>query len=391
MKWFVVYVTNLMSVLLERRTQTMLTVCLFCAYSVAQTYISRDVQGIIAGEHVTSRFLSKTVLPSIGEDGTVWDFRNVKIEKNSFVSEYIKDKNNDKSLFLLSNGFISRLVQNDDSLVCLGYEDNLIKVTYLHPELRLAFPMILNDRHKGYVDGYGIYCDKVRFRVVGTYNVAMVGRGVLLMPNGDTLKNAMLVHSRTLYSYLCSEVQSDSTLAWIADSIRINPDSIDNILIKGNAKVVKDTYQWFAAGIRHPLIETIICKGGIFDKGRIQYSVINADALSKNEDFMDEQERDRIPYSFNSSTADGSFRYVASINKDCMFLIKYFSTKEIKISIGLYDYSGRTVYVQKSQSVSAGEHYKTINMNGMPNGVYILKIVAGIESLSGKFTKSTNP
>ena len=106
---------------------------------------------------------------------------------------------------------------------------------------------------------------------------------------------------------------------------------------------------------------------------------------------MDEQERDRIPYSFNSSTADGSFRYVASINKDCMFLIKYFSTKEIKISIGLYDYSGRTVYVQKSQSVSAGEHYKTINMNGMPNGVYILKIVAGIESLSGKFTKSTNP
>lgn len=124
-----------------------------------------------------------------------------------------------------------------DSLLLLGFENNQTKLSYTRPISFLRFPFQYGDSIGGLYEARGTYCDRETLHGKGRYKSVADGTGVLILPDGDTLRNVLRVRT------YCS---GTDRLSLRADSMKHSGKSI---------RVVRETLRWYAPGYRYPILE----------------------------------------------------------------------------------------------------------------------------------------
>ncbi len=149
--------------------------------------------------------------------------------------------------------------QRNDSLLFWGSENNLTKEVYDRPIMQLHTPLVLGNQYNGFFHGRMSYCERIFSRVYGSWSLSVDAKGMLLMPEGDTLNNVHLVHLHTVkVSIPYSHISTQEELKTYVDSIA--PYTTDSILIGLQDSMrheVTDIYRWYAPGYRYPVLEMV--------------------------------------------------------------------------------------------------------------------------------------
>ncbi|MBQ7513585.1 MAG: hypothetical protein IJS95_04260, partial [Prevotella sp.] len=189
--------------------------------------------------------------------GVVWDFRKMELPDESYTVKYTLAEHGKDSLIAGTEQCTRYYYRSTaDSIMLCGYENNLTKVEYDRPELLLHMPLVHRSRHDGLFHGVAVYCEREFLRVYGFYQVEVDGTGSMLLPSGDTLRHISRVHIRKLtaqqhYPHVMTEnelrLYIDSIAPYTSDSIRLHL-ATDTLLTETN------TYCWYAAGYRYPIV-----------------------------------------------------------------------------------------------------------------------------------------
>lgn len=173
------------------------------------------------------------------EQNMVWDFSKLEMADGSSTADYADEKAYEG--LLVGTEFCTRhyLEPRRDSLLIYGYENNLMKVSYDRPELLLHLPLTYGEKHSGALQGTLDYCETMLFRLTGDYETEVDATGVMVLPSGDTLRHVSRVHltERIALHYIHAD------------------DSLQTDMQKSPLQVT-DTYRWYAAGYRYPILET---------------------------------------------------------------------------------------------------------------------------------------
>ena len=193
--------------------------------------------------------------------GVVWDFSQMELPNEGYNVKYTLAEHDSQDSIIAGTEQRTRYYYRStaDSIMLCGYENNLTKVEYDRPELLLHMPLVYGSRHDGLFHGSAVYCEREFLRVFGSYQVEVDGTGSMLLPSGDTLRHVSRVHIRKLtaqqhYPHVMTgnelKLYIDSIAPYTSDSIRLHL-ATDTLLTETN------TYCWYAAGYRYPIVESI--------------------------------------------------------------------------------------------------------------------------------------
>lgn len=322
----------------------------------------------------------------------VWDLRDLSDLDGKHKVVYTDVYNKEQLVAGVENNALTYYEQRNDSLVSWGYEDNLTKVEYDCPVLLLKTPLVYGDRHEGLFHGTYAYCERMFARIFGEYQVKVDGTGVMLLPSGDTLRHVSRVHLRELSSLRhYPELSTAKQLRVYADSLPFNNDSVRMAMALTPA-VERNTYRWYAAGYRYPVLEVVETgqQGGdptsvayycppeeqqLYDEenGRVreQLAVIDGknggDSGSEKDDGM----------------SSAMSRYDIAVSGQTI-TIDYDLTEGATVK-GLVCNIQGMVFRQQSQTHGAGEHYQMqLDCTGLRHDEYVLYL-----NVNGQVTSST--
>jgi len=186
-----------------------------------------------------------------------WDFSTLQsINENYTLNYFIPDSTNMTRLCGQEHNTRYYFRQQHDSLQAVGYENSTTYMEYTAPELRMHFPFVYGDTLFSYFTGNGEYCHRIPLAVKGYTRIIVDAEGDLKLPEFETVKKALRVHTLRHYT-------------------ETGKDSMEMTL---------DTYSWYAAGIRYPVFESI--KTTLSRKKgttKIDNSVSDSIVLDKNE------------------------------------------------------------------------------------------------------------
>lgn len=86
-----------------------------------------------------------------------------------------------------------------DTLYIAGMENRDTRITYDDREACMYYPMHYGDSIEGYFQGHGVYCDELKLHVYGRYKTKADGCGWLVLPDGDTLRNVIRLHTERAF------------------------------------------------------------------------------------------------------------------------------------------------------------------------------------------------
>lgn len=122
----------------------------------------------------------------------VWNLEEAKLSEDSYYAEYTTE--NDTLMALERN---NRTYYNQDrgAVSIIGSENFMELMSYDMPETWLQFPMQVGDSVAGYFNTSGPYCERFFMRRYGTYKTKADALGKLVLPQGDTLRNVIRLHT----------------------------------------------------------------------------------------------------------------------------------------------------------------------------------------------------
>ena len=181
-----------------------------------------------------------------GKNG-VWSLEDAEITKKSFSTEYTAEGD---TMMMLERGNRTYFHMGNGSVNIIGSENAQELISYDMPETWLKFPTQRGDSIFGYFNGTGKYCDHLFMRRFGTYKTKADAVGKLVLPEGDTLRNVIRLHTERYVGTIVTPIDTIKT-----DIPAFTVDSIATHLIPDSAKVREDIYRWYAAGYRYPVLE----------------------------------------------------------------------------------------------------------------------------------------
>ena len=318
----------------------------------------------------------------------VWDLRDLSDLDGKHKVVYTDVYNKEQQVAGVENNALTYYEQRNDSLVSWGYEDNLTKVEYGSPVLLLKTPLVYGSRHEGLFHGTYAYCERMFARIFGEYQVSVDGTGVMLLPNGDTLRHVSRVHLRELSSLRhYPHITTAKLLRAYADSLPFNNDSVRMAMALTPA-VERNTYRWYAAGYRYPVLEVVetgtmsvayYCPPeeqlALYDEenGRVREQLAAIDG--KNGGDSGSEKGDGMPSAMS--------RYDIAVSGQTI-TIDYDLTEGATVK-GLVCNIQGMVFRQQSQTHGAGEHYQMqLDCTGLRRGEYVLHL-----NVNGQVTSST--
>ncbi|GEM_PF-519698 len=175
--------------------------------------------------------------PDPGFDGNnaVWDFRNVETVRKDYRVEHRLAP--DSSLYCLEPPFMCRYRLEGGSLLLTNYQTTVTNINFAEPVLEMKYPMKYGDASSSSYSGAGKYANRNAVEAYGTVSITADGQGILICPDGDTLKNVLRVHT----------VRTAS----------LGMDR-DTVMGSGAERLVEieEFYRWYARGCRYPVLET---------------------------------------------------------------------------------------------------------------------------------------
>ena len=81
-----------------------------------------------------------------------------------------------------------------DSLLCVGYFNQLLQVRHLLPELIMHYPLTYSDSICSFYYGEGKYSHTLNLAVYGETVRKADAEGILFLPDGEVLSDVLRVH-----------------------------------------------------------------------------------------------------------------------------------------------------------------------------------------------------
>ena len=312
----------------------------------------------------------------------VWSLADMDLPSKTFKTEYT---NTGDTLTGLERGNRTYFLQTDKGISIIGTENYMEQISYDMPETWLQFPMEQGDSVCGYFNGTGKYCDRLFMRRFGTYRTKADATGKLVLPDGDTLRNVLRLHTERYVGSITAPIDTMKYKipAFTTDSI-IRHMATDTTLIK------EDIYRWYADGYRYPVLEaTIVSRNKQQLSGEIFYYAPEEQELlvldeehkktrerlaatgTEKEDGIDSGDADERDFTYHVSQDEGS----ETIN------ISYSSEQPGKVTALLVNSQG---YVFRQTSQSDGSPLR-LSYSGLRTGQYIIGINTGTHQFAEKF------
>lgn len=303
------------------KTKNVITIIciLLCSFSIsAQTTITKPLQGFRGGDTLFKQQIEYKDPGRRGEN-VLWDFSRLKSINDDYrVCYYVpKKKMLDKQLITcLENRTMYKYAICSDSVLLLGFENSGSKMYNTNPELQLFFPFTYGDSIAKKFEGFGEFMSTHSSSTVGRLITVADATGTLILPDGDTIFNALRIRSDRFYMQQMLPIgfeqekqfsqndtitiedvtdenidNSDIAKSKAIESIRknlvgklapsignnetesSNQDSTNNIMkqrsitrgrwLKERTDSIyfrTETCRWYAPGYRYPLFETICNK-----------------------------------------------------------------------------------------------------------------------------------
>jgi len=298
------------------------------------------------------------VCPSFSETGSglVWDIsQGIEASNNEeYTIEYTAVDNESEEPIAATEQNTRYLYRTQgDSLLICGFENHTTRVSYDQPEAYLRFPLHYGDSIEGYFHGLGKYCDRLGMRHYGRYKTKADATGVVVLAEGDTLRNVIRLHTeRTMAAEMMPIELLDSLSTYTQDSIDLHI-AVDTALVR------MDIYRWYAEGYRYPVLETRVRRDGSGEQvlaeaayyyppsalASISYDPGNEESRTRANG-TGGQDKDRG----NTDWADTEFMTSRTSDKDAA------SSSDAPESNGLYSIDGRQL--KEGQTVRNGIYLK---------------------------------
>jgi hypothetical protein len=248
--------------------------------------------------------------------------------------------------------------QQQDSLQATGYENSTTFMEYKVPELRMHFPFKYGDTLFSYFVGQGQYCHRLPLAVKGYTRVQADAEGELKLPEFETVKKALRVHTLRHYT-------------------ETGKDSMEMTL---------DIYSWYAAGIRYPVFESvksIVSRLMKKQKDSDTKNVKDTTIFTTSFYYPPEKQTSQIGTKPIPDGPKDGITGAAAVFTEAQLMpnpvvdnlfINYKLTHSAKVWFTVHNNIGIPLCQTSPENLDEGFHSSTINMNNLMTGVYSLYV-----------------
>ena len=341
-----------------------------------------QVQNRFRGDDATEKKQVKANGFDLQGKNKVWSLEDMELYSKTFKTEYT---NTGDTLTGLERGNRTYFQQIDKNISIIGSENVQTLISYDMPEIWLKFPMQLGDSVCGYYNGTGKYCDRLFLRRFGTYLTKADAKGILVLPDGDTLHHVLRLHTERYVSTVSAPIDTmrRKVPVFTTDSI-IRHMATDTMLVK------EDIYRWYADGYRYPVLEaTFVSHDNQELSEEVFYYAPEAQELlvldeenKKIRRRMAAQGTEKENGNSDANGGGGGFTYHVSQDEGSETVtIRYSSEQPANVTVLLANSQGY-VLRQASQTDSS---LVSLSYSGLRPGQYILRITAGTHQFAEKF------
>lgn len=372
---------------------------LFLFFAMEMTAQTTSSYNSVASSSHTLRVgdqLSKHIVDyTIRQDtlqNVLWDFSAMEAASGRHRVRYSAAYNMENTIAGTENNCRYYYKQAADSIILCGWENNLVKVEYDRPELQLVTPLTYGMRHEGLFHGSMVYCERMFFRIFGSYSAGVDATGSIILPSGDTLRHVsrIHIHRHTIEQHF-PHVATEKDLRQYIDSI--SPYTSDSILrhLTADRNIKEtDTYRWYAAGYRYPILE--VSAAALPDgqpRTLTAFFFPPEEQEQLDEDPVNEQIRQQIAQETHGvNHGDGGNNESSNTNTNLPFddisvqvqgstvIVRYNLTEQVSVKALVCDISGM-VYRETSQHGDTNTtNHLTIDCSGLRHGEYVLYLNA---------------
>ncbi len=367
-----------------------------CSAAVCGSGLNMALNGLRDGD-VFSRYPITYIDTVSGGESCVWDLSNLNPGKA--CRNEVKLVNDSSERYRMNERHTSLYYErHGDTLTVAGHENNQWRLEFDVCEPWLTNSMAYGHFYSGLLHGKGIYCDRLRYAVRGSYRMGTDARGILILPEGDTLRNVQRVH--TLRTFFHNYYPIDSANCDISME-ELNKATVENRLL------LHDTRRWYVSGYRYPLLEVQTLTPGAGGTPIMQQAyytpaseMAELPADPDNRELRELIREGKAPWdgvrSNSVSAADtdeprggDDIRYRFDQNHgECTVSVRYTVGKPTDVEFLLADVLG-FVYNAGSYHCEPGEEYSvSISYGSIPGaGPYVLYICTHDNRYAEKFNK----
>ena len=179
-----------------------------------------------------------------------WSLEDAELSKKRYKACYYLENDTLTGKKLANRTYMYEF-QNQVEVV--GSENYMERMSYDMPETWLKFPMQLGDSISGYFNGTGPYCERLFMRRFGTYLTVADAVGKLVLPEGDTLRHVLRLHTERHVGIRLAPIDTMKCKIPI-----FTVDSIVRNMAADSVKMREDIYRWYADGYRYPVLEASV-------------------------------------------------------------------------------------------------------------------------------------
>ena len=327
-----------------------------------------------------------------GENQT-WDFSRRATINDKYIAGYYGNGN--EWVTGVENETLRHYCFSGDSLLCTGYENPMTLVKYAQPQLLLLFPVKYGSSSQGDYNGRGKFCDRLELTLRGNVSTKADGWGQLILPEGDTLKNVLRVHTAIKSTQQTVPLSPGFDIhARIDEKKEMQPEKAE----AGNdmAVIVENIYRWYSGGCRYPVFETLEMRMEHEDCVVIGQRSSFVYHPYEQEYYQADDSGNRLIIEkslqqFHAPELPGTdmqllYRIYPNPVSDCL-QVTINPEENTGVILSLYDMHGRMLH-QLQVKEAKGSHTETIDMKPLAKGNYLLRIQTGNDTVNEKIIKN---
>lgn len=299
--------------------------------------------------------------PGMSGKDLYWDFRILQpIDEEYSLRYFIPDSTKMSQVCGMEHRTRYYYLQENDTLWAKGYENATTYMEYIKPDLRMRYPFTYGDTLFSKFEGKGEYGRRLKLHIQGTTRVHADAEGELMLPDNETVKKALRIHTQRYYT-------------------ETGKDSVEMLL---------DTYSWYAAGNRYPVFESIktsILKQTAKDRKdtpnamtqktdtvifttSFYYPPIEQRMQRKQEDINEEDNEDE------KEIIDEIFTELSLLPNPVVdkLTIQYHLNREADLTFLIYNNAGMLMNRIDKKQQREGYYSELVDMNQLAPGVYTI-------------------
>lgn len=314
----------------------------------------------------------------LNSKSSVWNLEEARLSEETYNAEYSTETD---TLMAVERGNRMYYSQDRGPVSIVGSENFMELMSYDMPETWLQFPMQVGDSVTGYFNASGPYCERFFMRRYGTYKTKADALGKLVLPQGDTLRNVIRLHTERYVGTIT--VPIDTMLSRIP---AFTVDSIVRHLAPDTAKVREDEYRWYAEGYRYPILEaktlsycdSLLTEEMYYCPPEMQRELAydEENEAIRARQVEEEQARLRGTGSEDPANSRGNGGFTYDLSQDDgsgRVNINYSADHDVRI-VALVANSQGYVYKRTEQDCPAGSGLIHLDCTGLRKGQYIIYI-----------------